>query len=39
MKEQLELIRSIPYEAMVKDNDIATDAYWDELLKEDLEDE
>lgn len=39
-KEQVELIRrSIPYEAMVKDNDIATDAYWDELLKEDLEDE
>jgi hypothetical protein len=36
-KEQLELIRSIPYEAMVKDNDIATDTYWDELLKEDLE--
>ncbi len=35
--EQLELIRSIPHEAMVKDNDIATDAYWDELLKEDLE--
>lgn len=36
-KEQLELIRSIPYEAMIKDNDITTDTYWDELLKEDLE--
>lgn len=38
-KEQLELIRSIPHEAMVKDNDIATDTYWDELLKKDLENE
>ena len=38
-KEQLELIRSIPYEAVVKDNDIVTDTHWDELLKEDLEHE
>ena len=32
--EQLELIRSIPYKAMVKDDTITTDTYGDDYLKE-----
>lgn len=32
--EQLELIRSIPYKAMVKDDTITADTYGDDYLKE-----